>query len=157
MNEDVTYVIGHHANVERLAISTTDTNLDLTDVLHTSGSLRRLELVNVHLETNFLKEIIQNNCPLLTHLSIRNCYLFNCDVLFNTLPMMIQVLDLSDNDWVTDKWFRDFMKLHCKHLLYINVMGCPFVSKQLLTCLNFEFRGSSLISTKRERVLSVAC
>jgi len=152
MNETIAYVLGHHVHVERLAISTKDTNLDLTNVLHPSGSLRRLELFKVHLEANFLKGVIPIYCPLLTHLSVRNCSLFNRDVLLNTLSTTIQVLDLSENDWVTDKWLVDFLKKHCKHLLYVNVMGCPFVSRKLLKRLDFEFRGRPMICTRRQSV-----
>jgi len=159
MSEEVAYVLGHHDFVDRMVIDMPTARLqkkvDLLSILH--PSLRRLELGNMHLEARVLDEIFNEHCPLLTHLSIRNCKVGNHDdTLLYSLPESLQVLDLSDNEWVTNECLLDFLetkKHHARHLNYVNVAGCHHVSTYLLLRLNFDFRGQPLISLKRQRLM----
>lgn len=160
MNKSVAYILGHHRHVERLSIVMSATSearvnqqgsIDLSSILHPSLQVCRLQLGNLHLEKQTLDFIW--NLSNLTHLSLRNCSIDKCGGLLHTpLPPSLQVLDLSDNAWVTDTWLLEFLA-HQKHhhLLYVNVSGCPHVSKYVLFRLNFDFRGCPLISVKRRQ------
>lgn len=155
MDASVAHVVGSHEHVQGLAIalprSRTDTTpLDLTKVLHPSAPLCRLELEHVHLTSECLLILLRRHGSRLTYLALRHCTVQDCSSLMvSLLPHSIQILDLSHNTWVTDQWLDELIKQHVYHLKHVNVAECPFVSKQVLTHLNFELRGSPLISTKR--------
>jgi len=111
MTESIAYIIGHHDFVDRLTVIMPPSNKDKIDLPYIlQPCLRRLELGHMHLEKKVLNEILTHYCPSLTHLSIRHCTLDDHDDVLNAMSDTIRVLDLSDNDWVTDEWLLDFWR-----------------------------------------------
>ena len=156
MTESVAYILGHHPEVNRLSIimppSDGRKKIDLASILY--PCIRRIELGNMCLEKSVLDDMLSEGRPQLTHLATRHCQIDD-SIILHSVPDTLQVLDLSDNDWVTDEFLLDFLERrghHATHLVHVNVAGCRFLSTQQLVRLNFDFRGSPLISTKRQRI-----
>ncbi len=159
MTESVARVLGNHDFVDRLTIILSNKQcrhkIDLSSILHPTACIQRLELGYIHLEASVLRTLFKRYGSQLTHLSIHNCLVDNYGeaLLLSSLPPTLQVLDISDNDWVTNECLCQLLDknhyLHC-----VNVAGCHQVYACVLLRLNLEYRGRPLISIKRQTVAS---